>query len=484
MLATEKINTANLRFASYYLSRLKEISRTFEIGGDFISSSLQRFEADYPQIERILSWLADHYTVDEIAPLFLQLLEVGYNIFSKRLPSPKLLSVYQQGLQVAHYCNNTHAILLHQLAIADVYLAMNNIEEAIAILEQILPSAEQIEDKTHLSRCLVDLAFAYTELSREKEAILKLKQAIVIYRELNDRQNEINCLYRLAQNARRKGDWDIAQDYLNDAYRIVEQYENQAYLHKILRLIGEIQERQGHLAESFEYKMRALEIAQQLGNQSDIVFDMIGLGISNDMKGDFTKAQEYYRQGLKIANKMGFERQKSLLIGNLGYSAYMQRDYHSAVVYMQESLQMVRNAGQEFMVCVSLANLVPVYIALADTPRAQQAVYEGLEVARKVENNHLQTMMMVAAVQYYVFEALKLEGAVQHEIMTYVVRWSGFIYASSYADQENRGELDTLRPRMEQVLDTETIAALLADGSQIQLEQVYEQILSLKNRPA
>lgn len=481
MIASGKISAANRRFAAYYLSELKGINATFAISGDYVSNGLQRFDADYPQIEHVLMWLTDHYhTEDEIASIFLQILEVGHNIFSKRLSSEKLLFMYQKGVQAAKQVNDIRATLLHQLAIADAYVAMSNIEEALEILEQVYVVAEEYGDKVYLAQCLSDLSFAYAELSNEEAATIAIDEAIALYRELNDRQNEGYCLYRLAQIARRKGEWDIANDYLTDAYQIAVQYENQAHLQKILGMIGELHERQGNIVAALEYKMRALELAQQMGNQPQIVFDMVGLGIAHDIKGDFSKAQEYYHQALKIANKMGFARQKSNLLGNLGYSAYMQRDYHTAKNYMQESLQMLRISGQKALICVTFANLVPVYIALDQTADAYQAVYEGLDLAIQLENKQLQVMMIVAAVQFYVFEVLKLEDCVQqHEIMSHVVRWSGFIYNSSYSDQENRGELDKLRPKMEQVLDQETVLRLLSDGATMSLEDVCNQVLSM-----
>jgi len=479
MIAAATINAAQKRFASYYLTQLQAISRAFARGGEHRSYGLQRFDADYPQIEHVLTWLADNcQTDDETASIFTRLLEVGHPVFVKRLPAEKLLSLYRQALPVAQAFQDAGAVMSVQLAIANAHLAMNHVVEALEFLNRTVAFAEQIGDRARLAQCLYDLSFVYSELSQENEAIEKANQALDLYRKLNDRQNEGRCLFRLAQIMLRIGEWDTANSYLSKAYEIATQHDNQTHTHSVLVKLGELRERQGNLVEALAHKTRALAMAQESGSQSEIVFDLLGLGITHDLTRDFSTAQDYYRQGLKIARKMGFERQKSLLLGNLGYSAYMQGEFSTAAGYMEESLKMVQVANQKSMVCVTLANLVAVYIGLGDRQEAHRSVSEGLDLALSLQNKQLEVMMFVAAVQFYVFESLRLNDPTeQREIMSKAVRCAGFIYSSAYADQENRGELDALHPQMERVLEPETVLYLLSEGAQMQLETVYEQVV-------
>ena len=84
--------------------------------------------------------------------------------------------------------------------------------------------------------------------------------------------------------------------------------------------------------------------------------------------------------------------------------------------------------------------------------------------------------MVVAAVQYLVALAQSQPGQQQDTITTGVL-WAGFVYTAAQAEEENRMELDKLRPSMVEVLGEAEVEQLIKQGESLTLEGIIDHVL-------
>jgi len=79
-------------------------------------------------------------------------------------------------------------------------------------------------------------------------------------------------------------------------------------------------------------------------------------------------------------------------------------------------------------------------------------------------------------VQYLVALAQSQPGQQQDTITTGVL-WAGFVYTAAQAEEENRTELDKLRPAMDEMLGAAQVEQLLQQGATLQLEGIIDHIV-------
>jgi len=85
-------------------------------------------------------------------------------------------------------------------------------------------------------------------------------------------------------------------------------------------------------------------------------------------------------------------------------------------------------------------------------------------------------MMVVAAVQYLVTLA-QSQPDPNHDTITTSVLWAGFVYTAAQAEEENRMELDKLRPSMVEVLGEAEVEQLIKQGESLTLEGIIDHVL-------
>lgn len=472
-----KVLDAKKRMARYYIQRLRDVSALYEQSGHHIRDALNQYDAESTQIEQMLSWLEKHSTDDEyIAALFSEMLLTGRLIFQERLVTENRLALYQHALTYAEMQDDTESSLkfLYSIAFCLSYLNENN--KAIHLFEQIhsLAQAHGYEEKSASS--MLQLGYHHSNLGRQNQAINWFLQALQLFHRLRDLNGEVKCLINLGYAAMDTGDWTKAEAYLSQAHEMAMNSDDYELMSQALTGISIFKQRQGLVAQAIPYMVQSKDVAKMTGSLIDMMFVAMNLAVIYSMTEQFSQAFQHYHEALEISRKFGRAGKETEILGNMGYTYYLVGDYENAREHTENALSLLLNGQSNHHACITMANLAAIHTKLEALPEARQVVHDGMQLAVDLENPQLRVMMIVAAVQYLVALA-QSQSEQQQDTITTSAMWAGFVYAAPQAEEENRTELDKLRPAMVEMLGEAQVEQLMKRGQSLTLESITDYIL-------
>lgn len=473
-----KVIGAQKRMARYYIQRLRDMNTLYKQGGRNIRHALDQYDAESNQIEQTLGWLHTHSNDDEdVADLFNDMLIAGRMIFMNRIKFSDLLPFLKNALASVEAQADIPSQLICLDIISQIYLEVNQMEEAYAYGHQLYTLAKESGHHQQTANGMYGLGLICLSSGRQAEAKHWWQDALSLYLEVRNTDRTIDSYLGLAHVALQLGEWDESQQFLDRAYASVTSEDNLKQKWLILQVMSDLKEKTGDRDAIILYRNEILEIAITLANRSDILHSHLSLAITYGAQGDFRKSQQHFRDALEIADELGMHRHRLRIWGNLGYLHYIEGDYELARDYTEKSMQTLLDGQNYYLACITMANLAPIYIHLKALDDARRVAHDGMQLAVDLENPQLQVMMIVTAVQYLVARAQSDQA--QHTITTAVL-WAGFVYAAPQAEEENRTELDKLRPAMVALLGDAEVDNLLAQGEALQLEAIIDDILNHK----
>lgn len=472
---------AQMRLARHYVEVVGEANQVYLQGWDNSVSALATFDAERPQIDYWWAWLAEQAEgSDEAARLLVAMTRSGDIILWKRLAPLEMLTWHEHALKAAQRLGDTASAAVHLRGLAVSHFALGNHEQANGLLVQACALAEEFSHWQELADGLLKTGDNRSHTGALDEAQHYCQRALELYQQLGDERGESNGLYQLGWLAVNKGEWSKANDYLQEAYAIALRIGDLGELALDMQMLGVVVHKLGNHAEAARYRMQALEISQRLGDQRGTINIMMSVAVSHDSEGNYTAARELYLQTLSIAKRAGSRRYEAGILGNLGFSSYLAGSYDDAIRCMEESITMFRADEGFYNMCVILANLVPAYLHQGMYQQARDVLQEGLKLAVEIAAEPLKATMVVAAVQTWGASAeAQDDPAAQREMMEYAAYWSGLILVCPGAEQENRDEIEKLRPAMEDTLGVERFQDLLKQGGQIYIDDVIAEILGV-----
>ncbi len=475
----EKAAAAQLRLARHYVDVMREVKQMQEQGGENETQALSRYDQERAQIERWWAWLSERADSDPDSADLLLLLSDGGLIPRLRMTANEQVAWYTRAVEVARQRGNIQALVRNLRDLAMGMFDQGNIPDSVVPIREACDLAARTGDQAAYAEGLLRLSHIYGDMGNLDDSIDCAERAFELFKTLGRARDMGAVLRQLGFITNRYGEWAKAERYLLEAYPLVLQYGNTRQLTDVLNVLALIAKGLGNYPEAMRLWTQAFEFAQKYGEPMSIAGMMMSLGAASDMLGDYARAKEYYLRALATARRYGIQRTEAAILGNLGFSAYLRGSYDEAAQYMEESLLPLRAQRQNLNLCVTMANLIPVYMALGKLDQARAALQEGFSLAQQIGAESIHAMMMVAAVQVWVGAAqLNDQNADRIALTEQAAYWSGLIMVCSNAEQENRDEIIKLRPHMEEILGAARVNELFTAGEQTTLDEVVSSVLN------
>jgi tetratricopeptide (TPR) repeat protein len=236
-----------------------------------------------------------------------------------------------------------------------------------------------LADKKELASALVGLIRDYQELDRgEREdralavVLLRLagirrilgdydearrlyQQSLEIAQELGDKSGVSKSLNQLGMLAYLTGDYAEARQLYQQSLEIAQELGDKSGVSKSLHRLGILAKYTGDYSEARQLYQQSLEIAQELGDKSGVSKSLHNLGILAQDTGDYAEARKLYQQSLDIKQELGNKRGVSGSLHQLGILAQYTGDYAEARQLYQQSLDIKQELGDKSGSAISLA---------------------------------------------------------------------------------------------------------------------------------
>lgn len=117
------------------------------------------------------------------------------------------------------------------------------------------------------------------------------------------------CLRQIGRVHRDIGNWDIAEQYFQEALFIEQKANNKRGMATSWGLLGDIERKRGNWEEAERLYRQSLQLQTELGDRSGIVALIGCLGENELAKGNLDLAEEYLTQALSTMQELGMSRE-------------------------------------------------------------------------------------------------------------------------------------------------------------------------------
>jgi len=206
-----------------------------------------------------------------------------------------------------------------------------------------------------------NLGVLYQDWSRLDDAEKCQQKSLEFARQLGNRKGETTNLHGLSNVALHRGDYSSAMEYCQDALAIYEELDDEEGKADIIGQLGNISAKQGddarergdkdiaqhYYAEAERLYNEALKIYRRVGNQENQAIALSNLGGVARIIGDITSAEQYLQEGLRLSKTLGNQYS---IAANYGQLASLYRDlerYQDALSYYIRAEAVFRELGAE-----------------------------------------------------------------------------------------------------------------------------------------
>ncbi|MBZ0276692.1 MAG: hypothetical protein K8I60_11130, partial [Anaerolineae bacterium] len=206
-----------------------------------------------------------------------------------------------------------------------------------------------------------------------------------------DRQtgDYIELLLNSAKADLRRGEFQRAEQQLNEALALTDQLDNRRNLGELYHQLGNVARIQGQYEESKHFLDMALQYARDTQDAKSICMILANMGVKALENGDFETAKWHLQESLESAHLANVPRVTEFAQTSLSIIALEQFDFVRAAAHLKEAQKLAQQIGSpERQAIISLtASAAYYYQARYRDMRTNLA--NALEIAQKLQHEEL-----------------------------------------------------------------------------------------------
>jgi tetratricopeptide (TPR) repeat protein len=228
----------------------------------------------------------------------------------------------------------------------------DDIALTVDLRQKIIPPSEKVEGPIISPE--IDLVMTEGQNAKQKGeidvALLKYNEALKLAMEENNYSIMAMCLTIIAELYRAWGKYDDALTQLKQALQIQEEINDKQGAGQTLNQIGKIYDLWGLYNQSFEYFKKALIIQQKIGDKRGAGESLNDIGDIYREWGQYDNAQyenafKFYRAALSIHKEIDYQIGVALSLNDIGNIHEKMGQYQEAFAYYKEAQKIQQAIG-------------------------------------------------------------------------------------------------------------------------------------------
>lgn len=184
----------------------------------------------------------------------------------------------------------------------------------------------------------------------------------------------------------KKGENDLALDYLHRALQLAEKLENEKLVARICGSLGLAYYDTTEYTKALTYMQQALELSREHNLQKGIVKNLTNIAILYIAIADYPRALEYHGQAKELYERLGQKRGIQRNLQNTGVVYSQLGDHEQAIIYYHQCIKLTEEMGHEPSKISVYNNMGISYLYLKKYEEALQYFEKGLDIAERFGN--------------------------------------------------------------------------------------------------
>uniref|UniRef100_A0A182P3U2 Uncharacterized protein n=1 Tax=Anopheles epiroticus TaxID=199890 RepID=A0A182P3U2_9DIPT len=271
-------------------------------------------------------------------------------------------------------------------ALSSAHWALNQLDKAIAYMQQDLAVAKSLGDTAGECRAHGNLGSAYFSQGSYKEALTSHRYQLVLAMKCKDTQAAAAALTSLGHVYTAIGDYPNALASHKQCVQLVKQMGDRLQEAREIGNVGAVYLAMGEFDSAVDCHTQHLRLARKLGNQVEEARAYSNLGSSYHYKRNFTQAITYHESVLRIAQQLGDRAIEARAYAGLGHAARCGHDFVQAKRWHEKQLEMALAARDKVGEGRACSNLGIVYQLLGEHDAALKLHQAHLTIARQLQD--------------------------------------------------------------------------------------------------
>lgn len=248
-------------------------------------------------------------------------------------------------------------------------------------LIQLLPQSRDTTKVNYLNEIVWELC-----CNNNYEAIAYAHQSIGLASELNYLKGLADACNYLGVVYQNTGKYDSAIYYLERAYDLNVEAENENKAAGCLNNIGVTLLYQSNYDEALSYFYRALSTKEKLNDKQSLIsiYNNIGIVLANLKNND--KALEYYLKSIEVSEGDVSTITTANTYNNIGVIYHNRLDYDNALYYYGKSLETFRKFSNNKGIAANYQNMALIYLDQEKFDEARATFNHALEILEKLDD--------------------------------------------------------------------------------------------------
>ncbi len=234
--------------------------------------------------------------------------------------------------------------------LANTYMNLGEIRNAVTLYEYILQIQRILGDKTNEIGSLGNIAVAYTTLGEVGEAIKYFELALALASKIGDKDSESIFLGNLGIAYSDVGEVEKSINLHISALQIAHNNGNRLSESSQLGSLGNIYLKAGKIHEAIPYYEQSLKIAYDIGNIQNQTIGLVSLGNCYLMIGNTSLAIECFQKASTILESSDDKVNLGYCLNSLGAACERLGKYDQAMNYLQRALEIFKAIGVKSMI--------------------------------------------------------------------------------------------------------------------------------------
>lgn len=347
---TEKFYTKHLK---YYLNLCEGAIPEFT--GPKAKFWLDKFEEEYPNIQKALKWSVDKNLKEEGNRLAVSMGKLwdlrgyfseGRNWLQKLLNDPGNLAE-----EVIANSKRLAGLLATQQGQNDV---------AIKYTEESLEIYRRLENKTGIANSLNVLGLIAYDLGEYKKSKIYLNESLSLRREMKIPVGICSTLNSLGLVFMIEGDFVTAKKKFEESLEIAIEIKDDMYIGIGYNNLAEVYDHLGDYEKSKQYFEYTVKLDREFGNKNGLCSSLTNLGLLYFKNNDFENAKKLYKESLAMSKELGFLQGILYSLTGQGQIAIEEGDFINAENIFIECLNYQKDYSEIKCAILSLLGIAEI----------------------------------------------------------------------------------------------------------------------------
>ncbi|UCG02894.1 MAG: tetratricopeptide repeat protein [Candidatus Heimdallarchaeota archaeon] len=311
---------------------------------------------------------------------------------------------------------------------------LNTCLEVIKTAENILISIKAKDQPDYVKRDS-KLKFLKGKIYRKKGeldlALNYLQECFFTIQEYGDQYEKAEILNMLGIVNASKSENDSALGFFKQGLEIFEELENRSQILKLTNNIGMIYQLKGELEQALGCFQKSLALSEKEGDKKRQAESLINIGLIYRNKGDLDPALEYSQKGLRIYEGLELKSELAAFYNNVGVIFQIKGELDEASEYYHRSLDIAEELGDKQEIATGLGNIGDIFQYQGENEKAVSYYKKSLALFEEIGNDINTSRLLVTLIQahdkdtdqtFYLEKLQKIHSKEENKVINQIYR--------------------------------------------------------------